>query len=128
MDVDDPSAAVSLLRESSAALNDLSRDERRTMSEEEELRGLNGNLRPFMSPPSVSGTLKHQMVLQKLTLNRWPAERRPLTRRRAPNMIAFVLWRIFKWGFIKAWSVGHNTTILPNWYRCCTSAGSQLRG
>lgn len=62
-----------------------------------------------MSSSSVSGTFKRQMVLQKLTLNNWPVERRPLTRLHALNMIAFVLSRIFKWVFIKARSVGHNT-------------------
>lgn len=90
-------------------------------------RGLNENLRAFTSSASVSGTFKRQMVLQKLTSAWRPAERRPLTCRRSPNMIAFVLRRIFKWGFIKAWSVGRNTAILPNWYRCCVLAGVTAR-
>lgn len=48
------------------------------------------------------------------------AERRPLTRPCTLNMIAFVLWRIFKWGPIKAGRVGRNTVILPCCCRCRT--------
>lgn len=53
-------------------------------------------------PLVVSGTFKRQMVPQKVPLNNWAAEGRPLTRRRTANMIAFVMSRTFKWSFIRA--------------------------
>lgn len=51
---------------------------------------------------SVSGTLRQQMIRQKVALTDGPVGRRPLTRHRAENMIAFVLSRTFKWSFMRA--------------------------
>lgn len=61
-----------------AIVNEQRGDEKQTMGKIEEPQRVkcpaNETLRLFVSSPSVSGTFKHDMVLQKLTLNNWPVE------------------------------------------------------